>query len=1504
MSWKKTILKSTVFIGMLLLFTTMLLLILLNSAPFQNWAVDKVTKYLSEQLNTPVSIGRIKFKLFNTLQLENVLVCDEKQDTLLYTQKLKANIKEFNLEKNLLVLQRVELDSLNFALIKHKGSSSMNLNYIIKFFQSKDTVRTPGRSPFTLDVREVKINNSRFSYTDFNITPKEDRFDEAHMDLKELNIQVNDLKIINDSIVFNLKHLGTIDRCGMRIEHLRGHITISSSLLGFEDLLLKTEHSELHHSFAMEYKAWTDFSDFKNSVKMVGDLEDSYINLKEIGYFAPELKDYDVRLKLNGRVNGPLSRLRGKGLNIAFGKNSEFDGDLNMRGLPNIKETFIDLKANNVQSNEADLALLMRKVKLPKEISRLGQTSFKGRFTGFVNDFVASGTLSSELGKVVSDINMKLGDNLSKSEYSGEIELQVFNVGRLVNNTKTIGVVSLKGNVKGKGLTLQSVHADLTTKISELRLYQYTYHAVNVKGNIENSFFTGKIVANDPNLRFDFDGTVDFRPKLNKYNFTLDLYHANLKPLGFDTNETMVTANATMKATADDKFYNNNGSLYINNICITRNGTDIPFENIKIDAAQKDNISRLNVTSGILDLDMSGVYNFNYLPKSINNFLHTQAPYLFPKVYPNLPEQHCDIQLTLKTSEPFFPLFYPDLSFNHGIIQAEYNSRSANLNMKATVDSFAFQHWSAKQLHMNASKFNSPDIRYTVNAAHVTMKDKKMADKASCEGLFKPNQINNRFYFIENTLKNEVDLTSSIVMQEHSADITFLPSKLMFKNKSFNLKKDGSISITDSGIVFNNLLLAESSQSVKLNGIYANNNKENLMIEVNNLGLDLISYFINDSNYHFNGVANGNANLRYMNSRQVFLSNLNIKNAVFLDDTLGEINLSSTYESVLNRMMVDASIDNGRIREMKAKGYINLSGEQEIDIDVSIGSFHLNIIKEKLKAVFSDMGGKISAELNIGGTLKKPVLTGLAKIKNTGVKVGYLQSIFYIVDAEVEIKENIFILKSFQMLDERALKAKYCVVSGWMKHDYFTNFSYKFNFRELKDFWAMNTEYKDNELFFGKGYATGEATITGTFEAVNIDARLKTGTGTKIMMPLSNAEEAEKSDFVRFITYENWKLTKKTEVFKAKTSGITMTFNLEITPDAEFQLVFNSQTGDVIRGKGKANLRLELTKQGDFLMYGQYTVVEGAYLFTALNIINKKFVIENGGTINWNGDALKAQMNMTAVYKVRTPLPPLITTTDETTAKRRIPVDCKLMLSGLLLQPDIKFDLNFPELNTMGGNSTAQATQAIQRLKGNQDEMNKQFFSLLMTGSFTQPDNIGQISSSGNSAVHFGSAAYQSAGDLLSNQLSNLLSQIDPNWDIGLNYQFQDESKQREMIISLSRRFLDDRLEVQTSSDVLRTDLNINFQAKYDLTDDGRLKLKAFSTNNSNLFNTQNVQTQGMGLYYSRQFNKIGEIFRRSEKKKKKKTDAKKVEDNNIYLPTDSTTTAPVDSMLLDNRGD
>ena len=49
-------------------------------------------------------------------------------------------------------------------------------------------------------------------------------------------------------------------------------------------------------------------------------------------------------------------------------------------------------------------------------------------------------------------------------------------------------------------------------------------------------------------------------------------------------------------------------------------------------------------------------------------------------------------------------------------------------------------------------------------------------------------------------------------------------------------------------------------------------------------------------------------------------------------------------------------------------------------------------------------------------------------------------------------------------------------------------------------------------------------------------------------------------------------------------------------------------------------------------MYGDYTITEGSYLFTLQNIINKRFIIENGSTIQWTGEPLDARLNINAVY--------------------------------------------------------------------------------------------------------------------------------------------------------------------------------------------------------------------------------------------------------------------------------
>jgi len=55
-----------------------------SNNPVQNWLVHQVTKRLSKDLHTTVQIKKVDFALFNKMLLEETLIKDQRQDTLLY----------------------------------------------------------------------------------------------------------------------------------------------------------------------------------------------------------------------------------------------------------------------------------------------------------------------------------------------------------------------------------------------------------------------------------------------------------------------------------------------------------------------------------------------------------------------------------------------------------------------------------------------------------------------------------------------------------------------------------------------------------------------------------------------------------------------------------------------------------------------------------------------------------------------------------------------------------------------------------------------------------------------------------------------------------------------------------------------------------------------------------------------------------------------------------------------------------------------------------------------------------------------------------------------------------------------------------------------------------------------------------------------------------------------------------------------------------------------------
>ncbi len=308
--------------------------------------------------------------------------------------------------------------------------------------------------------------------------------------------------------------------------------------------------------------------------------------------------------------------------------------------------------------------------------------------------------------------------------------------------------------------------------------------------------------------------------------------------------------------------------------------------------------------------------------------------------------------------------------------------------------------------------------------------------------------------------------------------------------------------------------------------------------------------------------------------------------------------------------------------------------------------------------------------------------------------------------------------------------------------------------------------------------------------------------------------------------------------------------------------MFDEQQGDKIRGSGNGDLKLELTRSGQFNMYGEVDIEEGDYRFTALNLFTKKFTLRRGGTITWTGDPLAGQMNITGVYSLRTSVGDIVSVAEKDAVNdQRIPVECLLYLRGNLLNPDIKFDMNMYDLNGSLSNNAVSEVQNLLRVWRNDNElMTQQVVSLMLFGRFT-PTNI--QNQAGASSLTAG--VNNTLSGFVSAQATSFIQQIIPGLDVNVDYHTGNESVRGRTILSASKRIFDNRLELQANVDPINT--YQNFSTQYNLTRDGNLKAKAFSRAQADPIFNRNINTQGIGLYYRKEFDKFSDLFTRKNTK-------------------------------------
>ncbi len=1457
----------------------LLAFLLIQVRSVQIFVGHKASAYLSEKLHTKVEVGSVDIEFFKKIVLEDIYIEDLKQDTLLYAKKLKIDIGKFDIEKRQLYVSDIALLNAKAKLIKYITDDDLNLQFIIDAFDDGDTTKKTHSAPWDIQFGEVTLINTDFTYRSEHDTLETTGINYFDLNAKKINGRFTDIQFEKDTIHATIDYLSAIEKSGFQLQNLSAYVNVSPAGIKLDELKIKTPESTISTDLSFKYSNYSAFKDFINEVKIKAEFDHSELELSDIAYFAPQLKGLYRNITISGKISGKVSDLKGKDMELKLAANTEFIGDVTLTGLPKIDETLIYLNVEKLTTDYADLKAIPavpfgthKTLSIPANIAKLGKMKFKGTFTGLYNDFYAYGDFSSALGNLSSDLSVSHDAKKDKAVYKGKLKSRAFDFGKFFD-AKLLGKATMDVNVDGEGFTLENVAAQLTGTINAVEFNNYSYQNIAIEGKIAKQIFKGKLNVKDENIDFDFIGDVDFTGKLPKLDFITTLNKADLVALQFlkSDKRTDLSTQLIINVTGNN-IDNLIGQINFDNTIYKENDSIYKLSVFDLTLGEDAGIKSIKLYSDFVDAKIKGQFKVLDLQGSVLKVLSKYVPSYFEnKSIQNNSVQNFDYSFLFKKTDAITRLFAPSIKISSKtLFKGNFNSSSNQFSLSGNSDKVSLSGVVFKAMTIAANTTDN-DLDFRVNSERLLLTDSLGLTDFGIQTSTRSDSVNLNVVWNSRTEREyRGDVKSLLNFKKNNLiEFKILPSLIIISDSIWNVDKDNFVKVDSSHISIQKLMFENGSQLVSLDGSISDNSKEQIKLNLKEFKLENINLFTKAIGLNFKGVVNGESIINDVYHNMVLTSDFDFRSLFVNNNEVGNGDVTSVWDKTKDALYLHGSFAKKEIPNILFSGYYYpKKDENNIDMEINLQALQMQLLQPYVKEYCSDFDGLLSGSATLKGSLKKPEVNGTLNVNASRVKVDYLNTV-YKFNHDITIESNSFAIEDMTITDINNNKA---ILTGHVYHDNFKNFQLDFDIRTNK-FMCLNTTEVNNSLYYGQAYVTG---IINIFGFVNnqllIDANVKTEKITsndksdkvnilskteltKFYIPLGGTAEVSQNNFITFVKKDS--SLKINNAYNVSLGGLVLNFDLDVTPDAEIQLIFDQKVGDIIKAKGNGNLNLKIEK-GQFKMYGDYLIENGDYLFTLQNIINKKFDIKKGGTIKWSGIPYKADLNISAIYKARASIKTFFPEDSTNTAyQKRYPVDVVMNMTGDLLSPEIDFEIGIPTVD-------ASTRQTVMSYINNDAEENRQVFSLLILNSFVTPY---QLSNSGSGGPTVAEGVGSNTSEMLSNQLSNMLSKISNDFDIGVNYRPGDAITKDELEVALSTQLFNDKLSVEgnignntnsQNTNSLVGDVNVD----YKLTDDGKVRIKAFNKANDNSqSNTNGAYTQGVGIFYREEFNTIGQLF-------------------------------------------
>ena len=1468
---------------------------------------SNVVDILSKKLDGEIKFEKIHLRPFTTLVLKNAVIIDKNPyvdptdstcfpvDTFFRAEYIIARFSFDGLfSHDALHLDKAYISNAQMNLILEdksgiEGADTTYKDNLSRLFRLKPAKEKKIRNDKELfHIRKVEIDGMGFHMKNHGSRrlPYRGGINWDDLDVRDIHIDVRELQFKGGVMSGEADKITFREKTGFTVQEMSGKASSGRGKTTIRDLHIKDLWSDMHlNLYQMSFNSMKDFRDFLAKVKIDGDIANSRLDFRTLCYFAPELEGNTLNATISGKVSGYVNDF-----NIDKVKLTTADGEFSttvtgsMKGIPDIENTTLEAKADNMFFTFRGLGRFISQWIHDGDLDMSGLAkgmlfSGRARASGLMDSMKASLELGSLIGSAEADVRFK---NLVTSGKGigirGHVSTENLDFGRILGNG-IMGPGTLEAAFSTTISDRNGIMADIDSlRVRSLILNGYSYNDIAAKGHYDMHSIHGTVISQDPNCNFLIQGGYAKSPSTHNsvYKLNANIGHADLNVMNLDKRGKSIVqfqTNADFTRTADNNIV---GKIGLGNIILENDEGRYNIGDIVLASHSKDKEHKIRLDSRFADCSYSGTAPITDFVKDLGNItLKRDLPSIFQNPSYTWSGNSYNLDLLCHDLQGLLSFAVPGLYIESG----------TSLNVSITGDEQMRAVLSSKRLAFKKNYLKSVTTHLDNADSSLNVKfaseELKMATLRICNNslqIFAADDHIGLGYSYDN--HSELENRGEFIM--HGAlsrnlgrpdlDIEIKPSTLYLNSREWNILPS-NLRVNNESVDVRTLGLISGDQSVSISGKSSKTQSDTLTLSLGRFDISMVNSIL-PSDFGFRGALTGDIQLVSPLDDKGILADLICDSTYVANVPLGILRMGTTWNE--DRKCFDISVKN----EMNGFSSIDASGllfpdTGRLIAEAALNRLNVSYAQPFLKDIFSEMGGTISGAISVNGPLDKLAIRSEGtRFDDVMLKIGFTNVPYY-ASGPFHINEKGVWFDDVTITDRFNGKG---TVSGNISYDYFNDIAFDTRLK-VQQMEAINLDEKASDVFYGNLFATGNVAITGPINSIKLNVDAVTAKTGQIHIPLSNSMTSGNStDILKFKELEKEIFVDPYEIFvkntdiKEKTkSNFAVNLKVNASPDVEAFVEIDKASGNVLSGRGSGRVELDITED-IFNINGDYTLSSGNYKFSAMGLVTRDFLIQDGSSIRFNGDIMDSKLDIDAIYKTKASIATLIS--DTTSVANRRTVECSIGITDKLSNPSLKFGIEIPDLDPM-------VKSRVENALSTDDKIQKQFLSLILSNNFLPDEQSGIVNNS--------SLLYSNVSEVMANQLNNIFQKLDIPVDLGLNYQ-PSERGNDIFDVAVSTQLFNNRVVVngsvgnkQYSSGNTQNDVVGDLDIEIKLNRSGSFRLNLFSHSADQYTNyLDNSQRNGVGLMFQTEFNNLGQFFRNLFANKEKRQEARNSEEQTM----------------------